>query len=87
MKYIKFTCSNGFCGCDETFYEKVEDNEDIDMIADEILQNDYGFAEPDGRFVGKWWDDEITDEEYDEYIENLSVNWEEISKEEYEENK
>lgn len=87
MKYIKFTCSNGFCGCDEEFYEMVEDNENIDIIADDILQNAYSFAEPDGRFVDKCWDDELTDEEYDEYIENLSVDWEEVTKEEYEENK
>lgn len=87
MKYIKFTCSNGFCGCDEEFYEMVEDNENIDIIADDILQNAYSFAEPDGRFVDKNWNDEISDEEYDEYVENLSVDWEEVTKEEYEENK
>ncbi len=86
MKYYKITCSNGYCGCNEDFYEELEDDENIDEIADDILFNYYGFAEPDGRFVGKSWDDEITDEEYDEYQQNLCVDWEEITEEEYREN-
>ena len=86
MKYIKFTCSNGFFGCDEEIYEIVNDNINIDEFAYDVLENDYSFAEPDGRFVGKSWNDELTEEECEEYIDNLSVEWEEITKEEYEEN-
>lgn len=92
MKYIKFICSNGFCGCDENIYEAVEDDIDIDELAIEILENDYSFAEPDGRFLthsSGFGDEDYPeyDEDYDEYIENLTVDWEEITKEEYEENK
>lgn len=88
MKYYRITCSNGYCGCNEDFYEELEDNEDIDVVAEDILFNYYGFAEPDGRFIpGKSFDDEITDEEYDDYQSELCVGWEEITEEEYEENK
>lgn len=48
MKYIKFTCSNGYCGCDEDFYEMIEDDTDIYLLAQEILENEYSFYEPDG---------------------------------------
>lgn len=86
MKYYKFTCSNGYCGCDEEFYEEVEDNTNLDILAEGILFNEYGFAEPDDRFL-----DYNTDEEYEmaeeEYKDNLDVWYEEITKEEYEENK
>ena len=92
MKYIKFTCSNGFFGCDENIYEEVEDNTDLDELAQAILVNEYSFYEPDGRFLthASWFDDYDYDkyeEDCDEYAENLSVDWEEITKEEYEENK
>ena len=46
---------------------------------------DYAFAEPDGRFIDDYCLD--YDLHYDEYIDNLDVHWEEITKEEYEENK
>lgn len=86
-KYYKFYCGNGYCGCDEEFYEEVEDDCNIDEYAEDILFNNYSFAEPDGRFIdGKSWGDEITEEEYEEYQENLCVDYKEITKEEYEEN-
>lgn len=92
MKYIKFTCSNGFCGCDENFYYEVEDDTDLDEFAIDILENEYSFNEPDGRFLthSSGFGDEDYDEyeeDYDEYMENLCTNWEEITKEEYEENR
>lgn len=92
MKYIKFICSNGYAGCDETFYEEIEDNADIDLIATEILDSQYSFSEPDGRFLAHsfgFGDEDYPeyDEDYDEYKENLYVEWEEITEEEYEENK
>ena len=95
MKYIKITCSNGYCECDEDFYYTVSDNDgpyEIDMFATEVLYNDYSFAEPDGRFLthsSGWGDEDYPkyEEDCDEYQENLSVYWEEITKEEYEENK
>lgn len=86
-KYYKFYCSNGYCGCGEEFYEEVEDDCNIDEYAEDILFNNYSFAVPDGSFIdGKSWGDEITEEEYEEYQENLCVDYKEITKEEYEEN-
>ena len=49
--YIKITCSNGFCGCEEEFYEEVKNEEEADNLTYDILNNDYSFAEPDGRFL------------------------------------
>lgn len=91
MKYIKFTCSNGYCGCDEDIYRVVEDDTDIYSLAKDILENEYSFYEPDGRFLpgASDFNDcyyEDYDAEYDEYMENVSIDWEEITKEEYEEN-
>lgn len=89
MVYYKIECSNGYCGCDETFYVALSEDVDIDEYAqEEILECQYAFYEPDGRFIpGKSFGDDITDEEYDEYMQDVTVDWEEISKEEYEENK
>lgn len=87
MKYYKIECNNGFCGCDETFYVALLEDEDIDAVAQEILENEYAFYEPDGRFIpNKSWGDEITEEELEDYQTDVGVDWEEIAKEEYEEN-
>lgn len=87
-KYYAFYCNNGFCGCDEVFYEEVDEKENLDDLAEDILFNEYSFAEPDRRFIDdKSFGDEITEEEYEEYQSNLNVYYEEISKEEFEENK
>ena len=80
-KYFKITCSNNYCGCDEEFYVKENENE-IDDIADEILTNYYSFFEPDDRFI-----DTDDDEAYEDYQENCCVDYEEITEEEYLENK
>lgn len=91
MKYFKITCSNGYCGCEEEWYEEMCDDvflSDFDaMILEDYVQL-YAFFEPDSRFVDR--DNYETEEEYEEayaeYQENISVDVEEITKEEYEEN-
>lgn len=76
--FIKITCSNGFCGCDEEFFEEVENVEEADEVAVEYLNNEYSFSDPDDRFC------ETEDEEsIEDYYENLTVWWEEISEEEF----
>lgn len=84
-KYYVFHCNNGFCGCDEDFYKKVDEKENLDELAEEILFNEYSFTEPDGRLFidDKSFTNEITEEEYEEYLDNLTVDYEEITKEEY----
>lgn len=91
MKYIKFTCSNRYCGCDEDFYEMIEDDTDIYLLAQEILENEYSFYEPDGWFLAHFsgfGDEDYPEyeEDYDEYMDNVCIDWEEISEEEYERN-
>ena len=85
MKYVKYTCSNGFCGCDEEFYEVFQDNateEDINEYGYELLQNAYSFYEPDDRFI-----DMEDDEAYEYYQQDCSFDWKEISIDEFNENK
>ena len=87
--YIKIVYSNGYCGCDEEEYLEVA-NEKEALIALEDGVCNYGFFEPDSRFVDDY---EISEEEYEtayeEYQNGCYENsyWEEITKEEYEENK
>lgn len=77
--YIKITCSNGYCGCDENEFFEVTDTKEINRLCNECLDN-YSFLEPDCRFI-----DMDNEEEWDEYEDGLEVTWEEISKEKYEE--
>lgn len=85
LSYYRIDCNNGFCGCEETFYVALPQDIDIDEYAKEVLENEYSFYEPDGRFIpDKNWGDDITEEEDDNYMEDVSVDWEEITREEYE---
>lgn len=86
QKYYEIIYSNGFCGCDEEEYVKC-DEKAIDEYAIKGLYNSYGFSEPDSRFMDEE-DYESYEDMYEDYIQNyLYVEWEEITKEEYEENK
>jgi hypothetical protein len=90
MKYYRFNCSNGYPTCDEEIYDILEDDENVEAYANIILHDKYSFAEPDGRFLdgaSDIWDTDYEgyEEEYDEYVENLSIDWEEITEEEYKE--
>ena len=93
MKYIHFICSNGYCGCDEDFYEEFEDNitdEEIEKIADDIIHESYSWYNDTEDFVADA-DDFETEEEYLEsvawYQEDCTIDWEEITEEEYLENR
>lgn len=80
MKYWKVTCSNGFCGCDEEYYFKAENEDMAELIGQEFLEADYSFYDPDERFV------DLDDErEVEDYYAGLEYWVDEISKEEYEE--
>lgn len=85
MRYWKVTISNNYCGCDEVELLKTEDEDDLSYSEDELLQG-YSFYEPDSRFIGNE-EDYDTEEEYfeayDSYIEELSVDIEELTYEEY----
>lgn len=85
MRYIHFTGGNGYCGCDIDEYQTFEDitDEELDTIADEkAMENGEQY-----EYVCTGWDEEFeSEEERDDYYANCSCNWEEISKEEWEEN-
>lgn len=85
MRYWKITMSNNYCGCDEVELLKTEDEDDLTYSGDEFLQG-YSFYEPDSRFIGNE-EDYDTEEEYleayDSYIEELSVDIEELTYEDY----
>ena len=85
MRYWKVTMSNNYCGCDEVELLKTEDEDDLSCSEDEFLQG-YSFYEPDSSFIGDK-EDYDTEEEYfaayDSYIEELSVDIEELTYEEY----
>lgn len=80
--FIKITCSNGYCGCDEEFYEEVANADEAEELAEEILETTYSFNEPEERFVG-----EVADADYEEaceeYYQGLSYFWIEISESTY----
>ncbi len=80
MKYWKVTCSNGYCGCDETFYFEEENEDRANLMGQSFLEDDYGFYDPDERFVN------LEDkEEVEDYYDSLEYWVDEISKEEYDE--
>lgn len=78
MRYWKVTCSNGFCGCDEKFYFEEENEDKANLMGQYFLEDDYGFYDPDERFVNL--EDE---EEVEDYYDSLEYWVDEISKEEY----
>lgn len=80
MKYWKVTCSNNYCGCDEEFYFKAENENEADCIGSDFLEDDYSFYDPDERFV-----DLENEEEVEDYYAGLGYWVDEISKEEYDE--
>ena len=86
--FIKMTFSNGYGGCDEEIYIKCNDdwsNSDLEDYAGEYLRGQYGFYEPDARFVDER--DYDTEEEYNEayaeYQDNCYYNYEDCTEEEY----
>lgn len=84
MKYIHFTGSNGYCGCEYEEWMELED----DTSEEEIGGISYDLAVENAELfshVAFGWDEEPEPEEYDEYIEGTLgyCTWEEVSKEEY----
>ena len=68
-------CSNGYCGCDseDVFFYKDDTPEHI--IDEDLIcwaeENAESYA-----YVHFGWDEEYTDEEYEDYLENyVSYDW------------
>ena len=85
MKYVKFVFSNGYWGCEEEYYYAFDNSitdETLSFLFEDHL-NSYSFLEPDDRFCD--CDDETAIEDYYNEVKEDSY-WEEVSKEEWEEN-
>ena len=98
MRYIKFYLSIGFCGCDDERYIAFKDNvadDEIDKYGIELAE-DHADSYRDYERFGLMSDrDEYdSEEEYDAayqeaeetFNEGIESSWEEVDKEEWEEN-
>lgn len=75
MIIVLAKCGNGYCGCDseEAFF--YEDDTSTQEINEEVyvwaVENAASFSH-----IHFGWDEEYTDEEYDDYLENyLEYDW------------
>lgn len=88
--YFKMVMSNGFCGCEEEEYVELNNEKEANEYLDECIAS-YSFFEPDSRFVNE--DDYNSYEEYEADVEYYQDGiyeysyFEEITEEEYNENK
>lgn len=88
MVYFRITYSNGYCGCDDEYYVKLndEDANKIDQIFEDNFER-YAYND-DERYM-----DDINPEDYaaalytayDELLIQYNSTYEEITKEEYDE--
>lgn len=86
MKYVKFSYSNGYAGCEEDYFCAFDDSisdEELQNVFEDFLNGYYNFSEPDDRFCD--CDDETAIEDYYNEVKEDSY-WTEVSKEEWEEN-
>lgn len=86
MRYIHFTGGNNYCGCDLDEYEKFDDitDKELDQYAEGLAQDN---GESFEHVAIGWGEEFESEEEEEDYYSNCWCKWEEISKEEYEENK
>ena len=86
MKYIKFYGGNGYCGCDFEQYEVYED----DVTEETLAEIAYDLANDNAQsyeYIVTGWDEDFeSEEEKESYYEDIEYGWEEVTKEEYEEN-
>ena len=93
MNYYKFTSGTPYCGTENDYYVKSAEplsKGDLETIADEYAEQAY----QDYSYLHSGWNDEnledMTEEEAEEYMDNFRADcyceYEEISREEYEEN-
>ena len=83
MKIILAKCDNGYCGCDceDVFFY------DNDTTETEIEEDLWEWAVDNAEsyaYVHFGWDEEYSEEEYEEYLENhVNYTWYEAIYEEY----
>lgn len=89
MKYYKITCETGYAGTTEISYiafTKNVSNDFLDDYAYELAVDNASNYE----YLATGWDNELSENEYEEIIENYYESvygyWEEVDREEWEEN-
>lgn len=85
MKYVKVSFQNGYTGCDEVDIWEYDDDVTEEEITQDCEEYLYEYAEGYAH-CAFGWDYDYTEDEYDIYLENCTVNWhimtdEEIAKE------
>lgn len=87
MKYIHFTFGNGYCGCDNDEWQEFED----DITSDELNEIAAEMANENAdefTYVHTGWGNGFKDDDdMQSYYNEVWYDWEEVSEEEYEENK
>lgn len=87
MRYVKFWGDNGYAGCDWEEFQQVDadtTDEELDTMAGDLA---YDYAESyehvaEGYDMDEGWESE---EDEDEYYQNIDYGWKYISEEEYRE--
>lgn len=83
MMIVLATCGNGYCGCDDEEVFIYEDDVEKSSINVDIWEWACGNAESFSH-VHFGWDEECTDEEYEDYLENyVTYDWREVSYEDF----
>lgn len=76
--YYKLETSTPFCGTDET--EIIVSNSKFEIDENEIRED---LFDSYGYLINGWGQDNPTEEEYEDFIAGCTINFEEISEEEY----
>lgn len=95
MRYFKFTADTPYCGTKNEYFYKIEDENATPVALDEMAEEIARDNAESFEYLVFGWDSnpveegEMTEEEYEQEIENFyadcSCEYEEISAEEYEE--
>ena len=91
--YVRFSFSNGYCGCDEEDYicrtvanDDISQSEVDNSVQREFEDEMYEYLENyESAATGGWDEDWESEEEKEEYYQGEYCNWEYITEEEYHE--
>lgn len=82
MKIIRAWCGNGYVGCGDEDVFFYDDNDTSETIGKDLWAWAIDNAES-YSYVHFGWDSEYTEEEWEEYLDDIDFEWIEISYEEY----
>lgn len=85
MVYIKFFLTSGYAQSDTEVYHEYEERPtdgELDILLDEFVQ----IHAEENQHEHFSWDYDPSEEEIEEYLESCDGEWEEVTKEEFDEN-